>query len=101
MISRAGQCLPGGRPGALVAYFPAFGRGRMFSAIGTDYMFSSARGWLHIFPRLSSFRGYVKFFYYALSVFFYLGFFLLFQIQVGGRSIVCSDVQQNVVCIVI
>lgn len=98
MISRAGQCWPG----ALVAYFPALGRGRMFSALGSDYMFSRARGWLHIFPRLSSFRGYVKFFYYALSVFFFLfGDFLLFQIQVGGRSIVCSDVQQNVVCIVI
>lgn len=28
------------------------------------------------------------------------GFILLFQIQVGGRSVVCSDVQQNVVCTV-
>lgn len=28
-------------------------------------------------------------------------FILFFQIQVGGRSVVCSDVQQNVVCIYI
>ena len=28
------------------------------------------------------------------------GFIVLFQIQVGGRSVVCSDVQQNVVCTV-
>ena len=78
--------------------FPRLAGVACFPALGTGHRFSLACGWLHIFPRLSSFRGW-GFVYYALSVFSICGFILLFQIQVGGRSIVCSDVQQNVVCV--
>lgn len=78
-----------GSAGRLSHIFPRLVPVKCFPALVTGYMFFP--GCLH---------SEIMFILLCIERFF-IGvlFRLLFQIQVGGRSIVCSDVQQNVVCI--